>query len=273
MVLSKRREALIRRLRHRGGRRREGLFLVEGVRAAGDALRRGGDVRFAVCSPRLRTLEGGEELAALLASGGGASRAGHAGPPGRGDVIWVDDATLEDLSDTETPQGVLLVCREPTFALEEVLAGARRGLLVLDGVQDPGNLGTLIRAAAAFGLGGVLALDGTVDPWNPKAVRAAAGTLFSTPVLTVSWKEAGPALRDAGTALVVADAASRDVATYDAPARWALVVGNEGRGVRPAVARAADATVGIPMPGGAESLNVGMAGAVLLYALTSGKAA
>lgn len=257
MGLSKRREALLRRLRRRSTREREGLFLVEGIRAAGDAVRRGGDIRFAVCSPRLRTLEGGAALAALLESAGV-------------DTTGVDDDVLEELADTETPQGVLLACRQPTWPLDDVIGSADRGLLLLDGVQDPGNVGTLVRSAAAFGLGGVLALDGTVDPWNPKAVRAAAGTLFGTRVRAVPWTEAAPALAGASVALVVSDAAGRDVATYEVPERWALAVGNEGRGVRPAVARAAEATVAVPMAGDAESLNVGVAGAVLLYAIRRG---
>lgn len=257
MALSKRREAVLRRLRSRSTREREGLFLVEGVRVAGEAVR-SGVVRFAVCSPRLRALDEGEALVAILESAAV-------------DVTWVDDDVLAELADTETPQGVLLACREPRWTPDAVIPAADRGLLLLDGVQDPGNAGTLVRAAAAFGLGGVLALDGTVDPWNPKAVRAAAGALFSTPVVAVSWEEAGPALRDAGTALVVSDPAGRDVATYAVPPRWALAVGNEGRGVRPAVALAGDATVAVPMTGDVESLNVGVAGAILLYALTRGR--
>lgn len=255
VALSGRREALIRRLLRRRTRKREGLFVVEGIRGARVALERGGDVRFAVCSPRLRALEGGDTLAALLDEGGV-------------DTTWTDDQVLEALSDTETPQGVLVVCREPAWTLEDVLGHADRGLLALDGVQDPGNVGTLIRSAAAFGVAGVLALDGTADPWSPKAVRGAAGTLFSTRVVCVPWKETASRLEAAGVAVVASGAGGRDVASWRPPERWMLVVGNEGRGVRPAVVRAARAVVGVPMAEGAESLNAGMAGAILLYVLT-----
>ena len=255
MPLSKRREALVQRLRRRASREREGLVLIEGIRGARHALDARAELRFAVCSPRLRSLEGGEALLRRL-EGAGA------------DTTWTEDRKLEELSDTESPQGVLLVCREPGWTLDDVLDPPGRGLLVLDGIQDPGNVGTLVRVATAFGVAGVLALDGTADPWSPKAVRAAAGAVFSTRVVVVPWGEAAPRLEAAGTAIVVSDAGGADVAGYRPPDRWALVVGNEGAGVRPAITGAAHATVGVPMPGGGESLNVGVAAAILLYVLT-----
>jgi len=142
-------------------------------------------------------------------------------------------------------------------------------LLVLDGVQDPGNVGTLVRAAAAFGAAGVLALDGTVDPFNPKAVRAAAGAIFRTPVLRTSWEHVDAELRTRGPVLV-ADMSGRDVATLRPIGSWTLVVGSEASGPRAAVRAAATDNVAIPMRGGVESLNAGVAGAILLYALTQG---
>jgi TrmH family RNA methyltransferase len=245
---------LIRRLAKRSTRQREGLFIVEGLRGASEALAKGAEVRFAVCSPKLRGDERGRRLVAEL------ERAGT-------DVSWIDDGGLEDLSDTETPQGVIVVCREPRLWPRDLPEG-KGGFLLLDGVQDPGNVGTLVRAATAFGLGGVLALEGTADPWSPKAVRASAGAVFSIPVLVVPFSEVNPWLDATGTVLLVSDASATDVARVRPPERWALAVGNEGAGVRAPVAAAADATVGIPMAPDAESLNVGMAGAILLYVLT-----
>lgn len=267
MALSRRREALLGRLGRRRTREREGLFLVEGVRGAGEALAAAGadppGIRFAVCSPRLREREGGPEVVAAL---------GDAGV----EVEWVDDATLAASADTETPQGVLLVCTEPRGGLDDLVpahpdslpdTGPEGGLLLLDGVQDPGNAGTLIRVAAAFGLPGVVALEGTVDPWNPKTVRAAAGGLFATRVRTAGWGEASELVERRGMELLAARPRGRDVAEVRPSGPWALVVGNEGRGVRPSIAEAAEA-VAVPMHSGAESLNVGVAGAILLYALT-----
>ena len=254
MELSRRRERLLGRLRSARTRAREGLVLVEGLRTCREALRSPAEARFAVCAPGLR--EGGEgaegpELVAELEA---------AGVP----VEWVGDEELAALSDTETPQGCLLVCAEPT-ADAGAMVGEEARLLVLDGVQDPGNVGTLIRTAWAFAAGGVVALDGTADPWSPKAVRASAGGAFHVPLLRGPWEEWRE--RATGLRLLVADAGGEDVASVDASPPWALVVGNEARGARPGVREAAHARVALPMAGGAESLNVAMAGSILLYVL------
>jgi TrmH family RNA methyltransferase len=253
MSLSARKRALVGRLRKRSTREREGLFLVEGLRGAREALDKEAEIRFAVCSQRVRANQDGPTLLEAL------DRA-------EVEVSWTDDRELDALSDTESPQGVLLVCREPAWKLEDLDTAA--GVLVLDGLQDPGNVGTLVRAASAFGLGGVVALEGTVDPWNPKVVRAAAGAVFSIPVLVIPFAEVQRWLEVADTDLVVSEPSAPDVASYRPAGRWALAVGNEGAGVRPSVARAARARVGVPMSGDAESLNAGVAGAILMYVLT-----
>ena len=145
-------------------------MLVEGVRAVGAALDGGARPRFAVVSERLEDRPGGALLLRRLDDLGV-------------DVRGVSDAELAELADTETPQGVLLVVEERDVPLGALVPGR---WLVLDGVQDPGNAGTLVRAAVAFGLDGVVALDGTVDLWSPKAVRASAGLTFRVPVARAS---------------------------------------------------------------------------------------
>lgn len=254
MPLSRRRERLVGRLQRRKTREREGLFLVEGIRTAREALVHGADVHFALASPRLRELTDGAAVVDDMEERGV-------------DVDWVEDSVLAGLSDTETPQGLLLVCREPEWTLDQLMESGAGRLLLLDAVQDPGNLGTLVRAAAAFGLPGVVALDGTVDPWNPKSVRASAGALFLTRVVGASWSEVGPRLGRAGVTLLASGAGGEDVAGVRVDEPWALVVGNEGRGVRAGIRSASHRTVAVPMSGPAESLNAGVAGAILLYAL------
>ncbi|MSR37094.1 MAG: RNA methyltransferase [Gemmatimonadetes bacterium] len=255
MELSRERERLLGRLKTRRTREREGLFLVEGIRSAEEALAAGVRLRFAVVSPRLTELAGGTALRERLVAA-------------RVETVDVTDAELGALSDTEAPQGILLVCPQPSVDAADLPSGP---LLVLDGVQDPGNVGTLIRAAAAFGVRGVIALDGTVDPYNPKAVRAAAGAIFATRVLLASWEEVAAPLRARGP-LLLADMVGSDVASVTASIApggdWALVIGGEGAGPRTAVRGAAEGSVCIPMPGGADSLNAGVAGAILLYVLT-----
>jgi len=249
--LSQRREKMIARLRVTKTRAREGAVLVEGVRAVSEALDACSSVSFAVASPKLETAEAGKALSARLAGL---------------DLVRLEDGALDALSDTESAQGVLLVCREPAWGLGAIRPGGR--YLVLDGVQDPGNAGTLVRAAVAFGLDAVVFLDGTVDPWAPKSVRASAGMVFRLPIVRASADEAVARLNQVDVALWVADAEGEDVDEHPVMKSFALVVGNEGRGVRPSVVASAVGTLAVSMPGGAESLNVAMAGSVLLHALT-----
>jgi TrmH family RNA methyltransferase len=253
-MLSKSRRQLIERLKTRKGRPREGLVLVEGVRASAEVLAAGADLRFAVRSPRLLETPAGRALAGTLAERSL-------------ETEEVDDVGLAELSDTEHPQGVLLVCAEPSLDLARLRDRDPATLLLLDGLQDPGNVGTLIRAARAFGVDAVIVLDGSVDPWNPKAVRAAAGAGFHTQVVRAQWAEARPWLEEQRIEILAADGAGDDVHSFQPGKSWALAVGNEGAGLRADVVAASTKSIAIPMPGGAESLNAGVAGSILLYSL------
>ena len=227
-------------------------MLVEGVRAAAEALAAGVDVSFAVMSPKLTATEAGERLSRRLDE--------H-------DVEAVTDRALAELSDTRSPQGVLVVCREP----ESLLAPLRRGrYLVLDGIQDPGNAGLLIRGAVAFGLDAVVCLDGTVDPWGAKTVRASAGTVFRTPVSLASVQELLGRLAEGDVPLFVADPVGEDVEIHRGKEAFALVVGNEGAGARRDLRDRAEAVLSVPMRGQAESLNVAVAGSILMHTLSRG---
>jgi TrmH family RNA methyltransferase len=253
MALSQRRSQLLGRLRHRKTREREAQVLVEGVRAVGEALAAGAEVVFACVSPRLGGVAGGAALGEALRASGV-------------EVAGLADDELSRQADTEHPQGVLLVCREPRHDLASLASGGR--YLLLDALQDPGNVGTLIRAAVAFDLDAILALDGTADPWSPKAVRASAGMLFRLPVHGVGASRAVELAREGGVELLVAAADGTDVTRVRPSAGWALAVGNEGAGVRDELRAACARTVAIRMAASAESLNAGVAGAILLHALT-----
>jgi TrmH family RNA methyltransferase len=168
MTLSRTQEKLLARLGHRKAREREGLFLVEGIRSVAEALSAAADISFGLVAPRASELAGGPAVLLELEAAGV-------------ELHSVGDADLGTYADTEVNQGLLLVCREPVFALEDLIAATLSGpgvrepttrLLVLDRIQDPGNAGTLLRAAAAFGLQGVVFLEGSVDPYNAKVVRA-----------------------------------------------------------------------------------------------------
>lgn len=254
MELSQRRARLVKRLHSNRTRQKEALVLVEGVRAAREACAAGAKVSFAVVSPRLGGTDHGRELRGILP-----------------DAIEVDDTELEALADTDHPQGVLLVCDEPQHELATISAASKplAPLLVLDAIQDPGNVGTLVRSAVAFGWGAVIALDGTGDPWGSKAVRASAGTAFRIPVVRCGVDEALERFLEDCVPLLVASAEGRAVADFDRGAGpFALVLGNEGAGVRDAVRDVAHGTISVPMRGTVESLNAGVAGSILMYELT-----
>jgi TrmH family RNA methyltransferase len=257
MELSQRRGRLVKRLAASKTRAKEGLVLVEGVRAVTQVLDASSTVSFAVTSPRLVATVDGGALAARLAREDSVF-----------DVIQVTDGDLTLLSATDHPQGVLLICEEPEASFEQLLAEAGK-LLVLDAVQDPGNVGTLIRSAVAFGMNGVVALDGTGDPFGAKAVRASAGTTFLIPVVRCTAEEAIGGFASIGLPLLVASAEGevRRRALTSAKG-FALALGNEGAGTREAVRSAAAGTIAVEMTGPVESLNVGIAGSILMHELT-----
>ena len=244
----------IRALGSRKNRESEGLFLAEGVRVVEELLDAGLDVRLSVVSPALEETERGARLAPRLA---------EVGP-----VRDASRGELNELSDTSTNQGVLVVARIPSSSLDSVPDRGPATVLVFDGVQDPGNLGTLLRSAAAFGCDAAVCLPGTVDPWNPKAVRASAGATFRLPVVAIQPEPLTRWL--AGTAFGVLGADTRGVPVdgLTLPARTALVLGNEGDGLSGYVRSTVDTLVAVPVVEGVESLNVAVAGGILLYLVT-----
>lgn len=181
-------------------------------------------------------------------------------------IHTVADNVVDAISETDTPQGVVAVVRAPTKTIEEIPEGADL-VLVLGEVRDPGNAGTLLRSAVAAGADAVVFSTGSVDPFNGKTVRSAAGATFRTLVIRdVTLNEALATLRARGFKLVAADAqASTPVDDVDFSGAAALVLGNESWGLPDPVARLLDVSVGIPMPGPVESLNVAVAGSILLF--------
>ncbi len=254
-ALSREKERLIRRLGRRRMRVREALVLVEGVRSVQEAVEGAAEILFVVVSPRLEETERGASLLRFL-------EAGH--PP----VFDVDDRALAGLAATDHPQGVLMVCREPRLGLDGLTWVADGRLLVLDQVQDPGNVGTLVRSARAFDWTAVVALEGTADPWMPKAVRASAGAAFHLPVVAAGWEDLRRWLDERGVPLLVANASGADAESLELRRPWALVVGNEGAGPRAALREAADAVLSVAMPGGGDSLNAAVAASTIMYVLT-----
>ncbi|KSU83707.1 RNA methyltransferase, TrmH family [Fictibacillus enclensis] len=172
---------------------------------------------------------------------------------------------MKMLSDTEHPQGVLAVCRMKEQPLKPRPDGK---YLLIDGVQDPGNLGTIIRTADAQGIDGVILGEGTVDVYNSKVLRSTQGSLFHVPVVKGSLDEWIADCKTAGVPVFVsALKGAIPIQEVQSSGSFALVVGNEGSGVRLESIEGADELVYIPMFGNAESLNVAVAAGIMLYEL------
>ena len=185
------------------------------------------------------------------------------------DILQMRKELLDSALMTETPQPVAALVEPPDWTWAHLLGrhdGTAPLIVALAGLQDPGNLGTIVRSAEAFGASGVLCLSGTVSAWNPKAVRASAGSVFRVPNLAASDAEALAQLREAGVhviATTVHGAPPADLVDLGGPV--ALLIGNEGNGVPANLAMHADGTITIPCPGRVESLNAAVATSVLLY--------
>jgi TrmH family RNA methyltransferase len=181
-------------------------------------------------------------------------------------LVPVSEAVLASLCDTTTPQGMAAVVRMGRATLDHLPRDASLVLILAD-VRDPGNAGTLVRSAVAAGASAVVFTRGSVDPWHPKTVRATAGTLFRIPLIRApSLDEVIAHLRAVGFVLIGADATSRrPLDAADLTRRVAFVVGNEAWGLPSDMRHLLDEDVGIPMPGPVESLNVGIAGSILLF--------
>jgi len=186
------------------------------------------------------------------------------------EILLLPDKLFASAVPSEAPQGIAALVRLPKFTLADALGGASAGpqtlVLMVAGLQDPGNLGTLLRSAEAFGATGVLVTEGTVSPYNHKAVRAAAGSLFRLPVVRGMAAELMSALRGAGVRLLATSShKGRPLpqARLDGP--LAVILGGEGAGLPRHTLAAADEVIVIPHAERVESLNAGVAASIILY--------
>jgi len=254
-VITSRRNPLIQDLRRllQSTARRTARCVVEGWRFLESAAASGAEIHLIVFTP----------AAAAHPRGGETRRRLHAA--GVRQVV-VSPYVFESLTQVDTPQGVLGIVRRPQDASPAILDDATALLAVLDGVQDPGNVGAIVRTAVAAGATGGVIVGGAADPFGPKAIRASTGAVFHLPVLYFpSAAEAAAALERHGLRVLVADPRSARLESEISYARpLALVFGGEGAGVAP-VWRASGTSVRLPMAGAMESLGVVAAAAVFLY--------
>lgn len=176
-------------------------------------------------------------------------------------LVRVPEDVMASISPMQTPQGALFLCRLP----EKKPFAPKPGMLLLDGIQDPGNLGTILRTADALEVP-VALLEGCADPYNHKTVRASMGAVFRTPVVTAGWQEVQGACKAAGIPIAVTALSDRaeDIRHADLKT-MAVVIGSEGQGVRQEILEAADAELIIPMNDRCESLNAAIAAAIVMW--------
>ncbi|MBB2976086.1 TrmH family RNA methyltransferase [Microbacterium endophyticum] len=244
----------VAKLHKRSARAETGLFLLEGPQAAREVLTyRPDSVEELFATPS--AMERHVELRDAAADA-------------EIEVVYTTEAVLDAMADTVTPQGILAVARQTPTSLRDVFAASPRLIAVCQEVRDPGNLGTIIRAADAAGADAVILTGRTVDLYNPKVVRATTGSLFHLPVCVgVELPAVVERARAAGVRVIAADVGGEDFLAaremLSAPTAW--LFGNEARGLDEESLSLVDASLRLPIYGSAESLNLASAASVCLY--------
>ena len=244
----------VAKLTKRSARQETGLFLLEGPQAAREALAYRPDTVIEMFA----TPSALERHADLREA---ASDAGV-------EVVFTTEGVLDAMADTVTPQGIVAVARQTPTSVRDVFAASPRLVAICEEVRDPGNLGTIIRAADAAGADAVILTGRTVDPYNPKVVRATTGSLFHLPIAVgVDLASAVERAHAAGVRVVAADVGGDDFLAARAllaePTAW--LFGNEARGLDEESLALADLSLRLPIYGSAESLNLATAASVCLY--------
>ncbi|MEK3838118.1 TrmH family RNA methyltransferase [Paenibacillus sp. FSL R7-0128] len=238
-------------LQEKKHRDRSGKYIVEGIHLVQEALQAEVDVECLAYD-----LDKGmpSELKPLLQAVQGM------------EVIGVSAAVVAKCSSTGTPQPVFAIVRKEQKGIEAILAKPDSLVMVLDGVQDPGNVGTIIRSADAAGADGVILGQGCADLFNPKTIRSTMGSMFHLPVVEGELGTILPQARERGALLVSTSLTAEDSCyTHDFHGSQWLLIGSEGQGISPETARLVDKSILIPMAGRAESLNAAMAATILLF--------
>ena len=251
--ITKERLKEIKRLHESRERAEKGLFLIEGVRLIEEAVKKRVSIERTLYTSELEETIRGSHLIATI---------GKKNIP----AYQVPEKVMESLSETENPQGILAVARQLKWTIEDVVKG-KGPVIIACSLQDPGNLGTIIRAADAGGCGGVITTQNTVDIYNSKVIRATMGSIFRLPVLKVDdLIEAVSTLKKEGYR-IIATAAHSKTSFLDVDYRkpTAFLIGQETSGLSKEILESADIKVFIPMKEGVESLNAAVSAAILIY--------
>lgn len=244
----------VRSLGRRKARDSESAFVVEGRIMVFEAIKQAKNPLFLVISDSLADKEEGKQIIKKAAEKSI-------------DIYQIADRLFDGLSKMEEPQGVLLVLKKDEGSWEEIVLRNENFLLILDGLQDPGNLGTIIRTAAAIDVDCIILTKGTVDLYNDKTLRSTMGAFFKVKLMQdATHEEIIHNCSKISLPIVVADAkGAKPYFVWDFTQRMALVIGSESQGPSPTLSSQAKAILSIPMPGQMESLNAGVAAGILMY--------
>ncbi len=249
----------VRALHTKQGRQEHRLFIAEGEKLIEEALMKGASIVQVILSKSYHLRGNKSAVEEILVEHGLAKLP----------LVLVDDRLFELLSTLDNPPAasVLALLKEPEHKIENIFAGANPLVLILDGIQDPGNMGTIIRSALAMGVSGILMSKGCVDPFNPKVVRGASGALFQIPfVLNLSFEQIVQECKKNKLKVVaLSPVAQHSLDLIDLKGGCALVLGNEGNGLDESSQALADVQAFIPMNKASESLNVASSCSMALY--------
>jgi len=243
----------IRKLADRKERQQTGMFFVEGLRIVGEAVKKGWEVETLVVSPELLTSLFGQQLVADVTAQ-------------RGRVEEVSADVFRSLSLKDGPQGISAVVRQRWSNLDDVHIKSGDTWIALDSIQDPGNLGTILRTSDSAGCRGVILLDQSTDPFDPGTVRASMGAVFSQPLIKTSlpafanWKR-----REGVSVIGTSDKAKLDYHRFEYPDGLVVLMGSERQGLQEQHLALCSGVVSIPMQGESDSLNLAVATALVVY--------
>lgn len=249
----------IKALHLKKNRDAEGLYFVEGIRFVNEAVENKQDIVKVIISDKLESLNGGKELIesveALCE-----------------DCYLLSEKLFREISDTQTPQGILAVLKKKEFDFGETV-GSGNSIVVLDNLQDPGNVGTIIRTADAAGISAVILTKGCADLFSPKVLRSTMGSVFHMPVFEgMNINESILELKKSGYRVIASHLEGSDnYFDEDLTGKSAIIVGNEANGISEETTKIADKLVKIPMPGRAESLNASIAASIMIYEIVRQK--
>ncbi|MFV9511134.1 TrmH family RNA methyltransferase [Tepidibacillus sp. LV47] len=238
------------RLKTKQGRNEQGLFLIEGIKNVEEVLQSGQEVVSIIYG------EDKEIPDSWRTKMEQSKQPIH--------LYQVSQHIIEKLAETKTPQGFFAIVKQELHTIETLLSHSF--LLLVDEIQDPGNLGTIIRSADAAGVEGIILGDGTVDPYNGKVIRSAMGSMFHLPIVKASLDEVIPRLKESSFQVIgTSPYAKKAYFEMDYKQKTAILVGNEARGLAESRMEQVDQMVQIPFMGQAESLNVAIATSIILF--------